>query len=30
MQTASAGGKWVGIYNPATKELAQTPEPEVF
>jgi hypothetical protein len=30
MQTASAGGKWVGIYNPATKVLTETPAPEDF
>jgi len=30
MQTASAGGKWVGIYNPATKALTETPAPEDF
>ena len=30
MQTATAGGKWVGMYNPATKVLTPTPEPEDF
>jgi len=24
------GGKWVGMYNPATKALTETPEPEDF
>ena len=30
MQTAVAGGKWVGMYNPATKALTETPAPEDF
>lgn len=29
-QTATAGGAWVGIYNPATKTLNSTPAPEDF
>jgi hypothetical protein len=29
-QTATAGGKWVGIYNPTTKALTSTPAPEDY